>query len=488
MSQLATAIRYVIRAITGHGAAPASISAESVVKPVDRGPVSTIDTTQAVPAVPDFASSVGASISGGAGVTTIYVDPTAASGGNGSLSTPYASWSQVSFKAGYSYLQKAGTTSESGIYVGASGTSSGNIVIGAYGTGPAPIVLGSVNLDGASYVQVSGLTVSAGAAGGIVMQNGAHNDTVSNNTVADSTIGIWIGSGSGSNTLVQNNQILQSSTDGIAIDGTVNTSTTQTQILNNKVMQTGSHGIEVEANYVTVNGNTVWQSGLTIAGSSGIHVYASSTNGLGAYDTIKGNVVVGSVDTASNDGNGIELDQFTHNNTVSDNFTYNNSGAGIALYDSYDNTVTGNFAAADELDPGHTHTRKAELLLNESQNFTYGNTISDNTLLSAFAAVPAVYGDSNVASGANIFSGNVLESLAHDLLFAWGLKTGTSQSQWQQYAPTDKTSGIPMFAADTLSGSYGYSFAGSPTVSLDGHNVQLVGWSSAQGLGVNYLS
>lgn len=419
---------------------------------------------------------------------TNYVDPTAASGGDGSLAHPFNSWSQVKFQPGNTYLQKAGTVSASGIYVGTSGTATAHIVIGAYGTGAAPTVLGSVNLDGASWVSVSGLTIRGSSGAGVVIQNGAHNDAIQNNTVQNSQMGIWIGGGAGGDTVVQNNKVLFSSSDGIALDGVSNAAGHETQILNNLVEYSGSHGIEVEANHVIVSGNTVAANGLLTPGSSGIHVYATSTNGLGSYNTISDNVAVGNQDTWANDGNGIELDQFTHNNIVSDNFSYNNQGAGIALYDSYNNTVTRNLVAANELDPGNTHTRKGELLLNEANNLTQNNTISGNTILSAFGNVPAVYVDPAAAAGNNIFSKDVLENLLHGVLFSWGAQTGATQAAWQQHAPTDTTTGIPMFAAGSSSGTYNYSFAGLPNVSLDGHTVQLVGWSAGHGLGVNFLS
>jgi len=66
-------------------------------------------------------------------MTTIYIDPTNPSSGTGTLENPYRSWSSVTWTAGNSYLQKAGTT-----YVGAdcspgaSGTSGSPITIGTY--------------------------------------------------------------------------------------------------------------------------------------------------------------------------------------------------------------------------------------------------------------------------------------------------------------------------------------------------------------------
>ncbi|MCB5296178.1 MAG: hypothetical protein LHW52_06485, partial [Candidatus Cloacimonetes bacterium] len=65
---------------------------------------------------------------------TIYIDPSyTGSTQNGAMSTPYKSWTSVTFSNGNSYLQKKGTTynSSSQIFI----NSKTNVIIGAYGTG-----------------------------------------------------------------------------------------------------------------------------------------------------------------------------------------------------------------------------------------------------------------------------------------------------------------------------------------------------------------
>lgn len=73
----------------------------------------------------------------------VYVDPEMASTGNGTLSSPFQSWSSVTWTAGNEYYQKAGTTFSGGIVVGASGSSGSPITIGKYGTGNDPKVTNS---------------------------------------------------------------------------------------------------------------------------------------------------------------------------------------------------------------------------------------------------------------------------------------------------------------------------------------------------------
>jgi hypothetical protein len=41
---------------------------------------------------------------------TFYIDPSAASNGNGTQASPFNDWNSVSFQRGNTYLQKAGTT------------------------------------------------------------------------------------------------------------------------------------------------------------------------------------------------------------------------------------------------------------------------------------------------------------------------------------------------------------------------------------------
>ena len=73
----------------------------------------------------------------------VYIDPGAATTGNGTSSSPYKSWSSVTFIAGKSYLQKRGTVAREQITVNASGKAGSPIVIGAYGSGALPVILGS---------------------------------------------------------------------------------------------------------------------------------------------------------------------------------------------------------------------------------------------------------------------------------------------------------------------------------------------------------
>lgn len=54
--------------------------------------------------------------------SNIYIDPSALTDGDGSISSPYKYWSSVNFQAGYSYLQKRNTIAREQITVNNPGT------------------------------------------------------------------------------------------------------------------------------------------------------------------------------------------------------------------------------------------------------------------------------------------------------------------------------------------------------------------------------
>lgn len=68
-------------------------------------------------------------------MATFYIDPGVASGGDGSEGSPYNSWASVTWTAGNSYLQKAGTSISETITPSSSGTATSRITIGRYGQG-----------------------------------------------------------------------------------------------------------------------------------------------------------------------------------------------------------------------------------------------------------------------------------------------------------------------------------------------------------------
>ena len=101
-------------------------------------------------------------------MATFYIDPSSATNGVGSEVDPFNAWGSVTWTAGNTYLQKAGTTHNGTITVGTSGTSGNRITIGAYGSGARPIVQGlaaehGINLGTRSYIDVIGMHAIGGS-------------------------------------------------------------------------------------------------------------------------------------------------------------------------------------------------------------------------------------------------------------------------------------------------------------------------------------
>jgi parallel beta-helix repeat protein len=422
-------------------------------------------------------------VSATASIAVVYVDPTAAAGGNGSLAHPYNSWNFGPLQAGTEYLQKAGTTADGTIIVSAVGTAAKPVTIGAYGKGAAPVLDGAVDFTGAAYAAVSGLSITNSAGAAIIVQQGSSHITVAGNTITHSQSGIWINDATGRDVDVVRNTVTDSAGGGILVSGLPSTRHPNVTITRNTVSDSGGDGIQIISNYVTVSDNDVSESGLTEEGASGIQVYASSaTAGVGLYNTITGNVLVDNHDAKAQDGNGILLDQWTGYNVVSDNFATRNDGAGIALYDSAHNSITGNILGANAMDSGDTHSIHAEISLNDSIGLTKDNVFSGNTALSFLPGGVAVFVDAEALKAGNAFSGDILENAAGGDVFQAGATLGNSASVWNALMhATDAFSGVDV-SAPVTGEALNYRFAAHTLVTLDSHVVHLVGWSATAGL------
>ncbi len=112
----------------------------------------------------------------GSGLPSVYIDPGAPSGGDGSEATPYNSWSQVSFTAGYAYRQKRGTVARETLTLNnITATAENPVVISNYGSGSLPVVQGSETETGWSPESGSiySLTPSGSVEGlGMVAEDG----------------------------------------------------------------------------------------------------------------------------------------------------------------------------------------------------------------------------------------------------------------------------------------------------------------------------
>jgi parallel beta-helix repeat protein len=98
-------------------------------------------------------------------MATYYIDPSAPAPGNGTLASPFKSWTSVTWAPGNTYLQKRGTTYQGVFRLSASGTASQRITIGAYfrsngsddTSRPKPVII----LPGAPATPAGGASVAA---------------------------------------------------------------------------------------------------------------------------------------------------------------------------------------------------------------------------------------------------------------------------------------------------------------------------------------
>ena len=413
----------------------------------------------------------------------VYIDPGAAAGGDGSREHPFDSWNFGPIQAGTTYLQHAGTSYAGNVYVDRQASAAAPIVLGVYGDGAAPIIDGTVDFTGASYATLRGIHLTNPTGAAVLIQQGSHNVAVLNETITGSAAGIWIGGDAGGGTIIRGNAIAGSSGAGILVDETATKAGDTIVIEGNHVTGSGADGIQIQANHIIVANNTVSDNGLAVAGASGIQVYASSASSNEGQDNrITGNVLLGNHDFLDQDGNGILLDQWTRGNVVTNNFAMGNDGAGIALYDSAHNIVSGNVVGDNAADSGRTHAIHADLSLNDALGLTKDNIFKGNTVLSFQSGGAAAYVSPASAQGHNAFSGDVLENTAGGAVFDIGGHAGSILSDWNtMLGASDRFDGISL-SSPVPGGTYGYSFPSGTALMQDGHMVHLAGWSAAGGL------
>ena len=335
---------------------------------------------------------------------TYYIDPTATAAGNGTLQNPYNSWSQVSWQAGSTYLQKAET-----IYSGTVLVLGSNDKISSYGTGATPQI-GGAYFYGATNDSITNFTIRNNSVADIVFTHSSTHNNVNNCNISGGQVGVLFATGAGANNYVSGNNIHDNKLFGVDVaQGTLGE-----YLLNNSICYNGSHGVELEGNGTTVLYNNIYDNSTSIPGSSGIHTYVANSqvdggnNNVIAYD-----IVSGTHDNGSGDGNGIEIDQWTHGNLVVGNISYQNDGAGIVVYGAHNNQLMANVLFSNQKGNYSTHGIHGELDFNSQPNYNdpnYGNTISMNILDSTSDHGSDLYFDSNSFSnqltGTNFLAGS----------------------------------------------------------------------------------
>lgn len=357
------------------------------------------------------------------------IDPTIPNTKNTFQSPAQVPWAAL--KPGDRVLVKSGIYKDI-VVIPSIGTQTQPIVVRA-AAGHTPVFEHSILLEGAKYVVLDGLTIRKTVYPGIIIRNGAANDTVRNSMIHDSAMGIWIGEGAGGGHNISNNTIHSHKTFAIGIDRVNATGETRTIIRANTIYKNGSHGIEINGNYYTVAYNTLWDNGLTVSGSSGIHTYAkNAAENTGKYNVIAFNTVYNTHESGGQDGNGIQLDQWCDFNRVYGNISFNNDGAGIVLFDAADNSVFNNTLFGNGRDPSKTHAYRGDLVLaaNENVNRTERNVLSRNVLNNPTAGAYSLVVDKATTLKDNQFDGQIFKSSGN--LYYWGGTIGKDISALNQ--------------------------------------------------------
>jgi parallel beta-helix repeat protein len=338
------------------------------------------------------------------------------------------------------------------------GTYRDPLVIAVQGTAAAPILVrgegrveidNSVVLEGAGYVTVSNLAIRGAKYPGFILRHGAHDDTISDSSVADSGLGIWIGDGAGGGHRILNNDVHDNQTHGIAVD-VINLPVGQeTLISGNTVSRNVMHGIEVNGSRYIVEKNIVRDNGTGLSGTSGIHLFAKNADqGTGQYNVIRYNIAFGQKETTGQDGNGIEVDQWCDHNQVYFNVALDNDGAGIVLFDAADNLVANNTLMGNMRDSGGRHAYKADLVVasdyTKKVDHAFGNTIANNLIYTTQPQARPIYVDRDAAARMKMLANNILyRDPASGPLFFWAGTSGTDVAAWNKLKP-----GAPDLAAD----------------------------------------
>jgi parallel beta-helix repeat protein len=433
---------------------------------------------------------------------TFYIDPSATTNGNGTQASPFNSWNSVSFQPGNTYLQKAGT-----IYPGflallsVQGTASLPIIIDSYGTGAAPIITNVVLLDNSSYVTFQDFTVTRVPTWpSLVIRNGSTHITVNNNSITNAAAsGIFLG-GSGCNNVIEKNTIHDVAQDGIVVEKAVCTNGTQTLIYGNTIYNTGIHGIELDGNFFIVDYNFIHDSGMITGGSSGIHLYGGGflgtpPDGMGNYNLVLNNVVYHAHEPLFHDGNGIQSDQYTHNNQIYNNLIFGNDGMGVDLYDSRNNQVYGNTLFTNVvntngkyIDPRGNLTNGTSAARFHTANASTNNTFNNNVVISSLSISDAFDIDSNsLMSGQNNFAGNHALAINGSHYYHYAGIDGDNQGIWNtiDFPGGGNTFGtIPVtdIARARTSMDFIFPLSDALTLTLGGKTVTLYGWRADTGL------
>jgi parallel beta-helix repeat protein len=327
----------------------------------------------------------------------------------------------------------------------------GIVIIPSQGTAAQPIVVrgeagaiieNTVLLEGARYVDIQGLALrKSHELPGFILRHGASFDTIENCTVEDSGMGIYIGDGAGGGHRLLNNVLHDNKTHGIAVNAVNAPEGQETLISGNQVYRNVMHGMEINGNRYIIEHNVVWQNGIGLSGTSGIHLSAKDRNeGTGQFNIIRYNIVSGQQETDGQDGNGIQLDQWCDNNEVTFNVVFANDGAGIVLFDSSHNLIANNTLFDNMRDSRGRHAYKADLVIatdyTKNTDHSFDNVVRNNLIYTVRPGIMNIYVDRSAAKRTKEISNNLYFRASPDTaMYFWGGTTGHDIAAWNALKP-----------------------------------------------------
>ena len=467
-------------------------------------------STTARAAAADFAVASPAN-----GITVYYIDPGAATNGNGTIGSPYNTWTSVKWTAGNTYLQKAGTAYNSQLLISRKNGASGSpIVLGSYGTGAKPVIH-NLFFGHLAYFSFQNLSFPYG-----VNQNSTSpEDHVTFDHVDISNPsgpGLFL-SGTSTNEVVSNSTIhdVNGQYDCVSLSMRGNNPGQGVQFLGNAVYNCGIHGITVWTSYATISGNVVHGTGQhpgRAGGGSGIHVFNGCFHGTPCGTEGHDNVITGNVTYDANDnqgdGNGIQVDQATAHNNVSNNLSFFNDGQGISIFESHDGTYDGNVTFNNGMDRQHGHSLFGDMDVDDLNMSTpdANNTLTNNTLIisnvgASNRAGPFGFDVVTAKVGANTWGNNHLliadPTNTQEAYYRTYPTPNNNQATWN--AGAGFPSKIIHASPDTFGSVTLHKTSGAPPmdfvlptqyqipVAYNGQTVTLYGWRVDSGLYATFL-
>lgn len=322
------------------------------------------------------------------------------------------------------------------LYVEAGGSAEKPLTIKA-AAGEKPVIEGSVVIADTAHVVLDGLTVLNSAYPGVIIKEGSHHIKVSNCTIRNNGMGVWITDSAGMENRIVNNEIFSNKTHGVAVDRVNCARGRETVIADNRIYDNGHHGVEINGNYYIVEHNEVFRNGAGISGASGIHFFSKSARqDLGKYNIARYNIVHANIDKKGPDGNGIQADQWCDHNQIYYNVVFNNDGSGISLFDSAHNMISNNTLFNNVADPGKSHPYKGEIALASDYvhdiNRVTEVVITNNIVVANAPSVYAIYVDKPTSGNDLLLEKNLFFHKKAAPFYYWGGKTGGDVSQWNR--------------------------------------------------------